>query len=83
MSYLDIGFDENLSRTDTKDSLSAEEIDKLLPEISGERIVDYQSSNFQFLPTSPSVNAKEGQVYFDNTDRKLKVYTGSSWENLN
>jgi len=32
--------------------------------------------------SAPS-NPEEGMVYYDSTDHKLKVYTGSSWENLN
>ncbi len=32
--------------------------------------------------TAPS-NPEEGMVYYDSTDHKLKVYTGSGWENLN
>jgi hypothetical protein len=30
-------------------------------------------------PSSPTV----GMIYYDSTDNKVKVYTGSSWENLN
>ncbi len=30
-------------------------------------------------PTSPT----KGMIYYDNNDNKIKVYTGSSWENLN
>jgi len=32
--------------------------------------------------TSPSSPTK-GMIYYDSTDNKLKVYTGSAWENLN
>jgi len=32
--------------------------------------------------TAPS-SPEEGMVYYDSTDHKLKVYTGSGWENLN
>jgi hypothetical protein len=31
------------------------------------------------VPSSPS----KGMIYYDSTDDKLKVYTGSAWENLN
>ncbi len=30
-------------------------------------------------PTSPT----KGMIYYDDTDDKIKVYTGSAWENLN
>ncbi|MBN2890379.1 MAG: hypothetical protein JXL97_00800 [Bacteroidales bacterium] len=33
--------------------------------------------------STPPLSPQAGSIYFDTNDSKLKVYTGSSWENLN
>ena len=38
---------------------------------------------FVLAPTSEPANAEEGMIYYDSTAKKLKVYTGSSWETIN
>ena len=54
----------------------------LIPEISGIKIVNYTSKNFNFIPTTPQANPKEGDTYYDEQDNKLKVYTGSAFETV-
>ena len=42
-------------------------------------------SNLINAPTSATdpANPVQGSIYYNTTDNKLKVYTGSAWENLN
>ncbi len=50
--------------------------------ISGGTLNATQLLNAPALSAAPA-NPKAGSIYFNTTDSKLKVYTGSAWENLN
>ena len=43
----------------------------------------YLKGNVNFKPRSTPDTAVEGDVYYDSDDNKLKVYNGSTWDDLN
>ena len=85
MDYTQRGFNNLLERASTKQKtipLTEGEIDRIFPEIPGEKISNYKSNRFSFLPTNPSANPKEGEVYYDTEDKKLKIFNGASYEEI-
>lgn len=82
--YLDRGFNQFFSREKMEETqpLLGRELDILITEISGDKIVNYQSDGFVYTPTVESATPEEGRVYYDNETKKLRVYTGSSFETI-
>ena len=83
--YTNLGYDITLTKSDNLQEVQEFDplqIDQLIPELSGSKIVDYASTNFNFIPTTPQANPNQGDLYYDKTDRKLRVYTGSSYETV-
>ncbi len=37
----------------------------------------------KLTPGTAPGTPEEGDIYYDSSENKVKVYTGSSWENLN
>jgi hypothetical protein len=70
-------FDNNLERKKTKPIAERE-----LPEIPGYKIIDYTADNMYFVPTIQPKTPKEGMMYYDKTDKKMKIYTGEGFEEI-
>lgn len=64
--------------------LKKQEIDFMIPEksIESDRLIEYKSNRFFCIPTVPNPNPKEGEVYYDKEDKKLKIFTGSEYEEV-
>lgn len=64
--------------------LKKNEIDFMIPEnsIESDRLVEYKSDRFFLIPTQPNPNPREGEIYYDKDDRKLKIFTGSEYEEI-
>ena len=84
MSYIDQGFNQFLERGEEKSSekLSPLTIDRIIPEIQGEKVVNYKGDFFDFSPSSSQTEPKEGNVYYDKDTKKLRIFTGSSYETV-
>ena len=87
MSFLDQGYNKYLSKAFQQESnipqrLDPLQVDELIPELSGTKIINYTSTNFNFIPTSPTATPKQGDVYYDKSNQKLNVYNGSAYETI-
>lgn len=82
MSYIKAGYNEFLLREEDNPftALTQTQADSMLPEIPGENVTDNQGETFYFLPTKQPANPREGDAYFDETEKKLKVFNGSTFE---
>jgi hypothetical protein len=86
--YSQSGFNDNLERSSTiQDTevrqLTPQEADFVIPELDGSKIINYNSNDFTFNPSQAPSNPKEGDTYYDKTAKKLKIWTGNSWELVN
>ena len=84
MAYTDIGYDQFLSRTEENDlpTYTQNQADFTVQELSGESIVDPQGDSYLFNPVKQLSSPKEGEVYFDTTTKKLRIFTGVSFETI-
>jgi hypothetical protein len=84
MSFIDQGFSKYLSKGQKEEQfpqqLDPTQVDQLISEISGTKITNYTSTNFNFIPTTPNANPKQGDVFYDKTAQKLNVFNGSAYE---
>jgi hypothetical protein len=59
--------------------MAQKELWKLYPKIEGD--ANFGFGKLSFIPTDTEpANAQEGQVYYDDSENKLKVYNGSTWD---
>ena len=86
MAWNDIGFSKYLVKIEVIpkeiEPLDSVSFEYFVPEISGLKIVNYTSKNFNYIPASPQANPKEGDTYYDSQVDKLKIYTGSAYETI-
>lgn len=83
MSYEDIGYDSFLSREqDDNPQLTLAQADLMVAELSGENIIGPQGTSYKFTPTAVPTTPTEGETYYDQNEKKLKVFTGSSFETV-
>lgn len=61
--------------------MAQKELWKLYPKIEGDS--NFGFGKISFIPTDTEpASPQEGQMYYDDSENKIKVYTGSAWEAL-
>lgn len=84
MNYTDTGLDKSLQRqiVNKIKPYTSDELDRLFIDIPGTKISEYRSTKFNFSPSTRESNPKEGQLYYDKTDKKFKFWNGTAYETI-
>ena len=75
---------DNLTSTDTNKPLSANQGKVLKTDIDANTAsITNLSTKFHLNPGTAPSSPTEGDIYMDSSDKKVKVYDGSAWVDLN